>query len=91
MIPRNHTMYPFPYNLEDRIKYILQKIKEIVGNFDYVVKKEHKGTFENIEGLPCYTIEITNDKVIKEHVKELEKLFNMVQSSHNTNYLINVD
>ena len=92
MIPRNHTMYPFPYNLEDRIKYILHKIKEIVGgSFDYVVKKEHKGIFENIKGLPCYTIEITNDKVIKEHVKELEKLFNMVQSSHNTNYLINVD
>ena len=27
MIPANHPEYEFPYNLEDRIKYILKNIK----------------------------------------------------------------
>jgi hypothetical protein len=92
MIPQNHTVYPFPYNLEDRIKHILQKIKEVIGReYDYVVKKEHNGSFEGINKLPSYTIEIKTDKYIKEHIKELEKLFNIVESEHNKDYIIVVE
>ena len=28
MIPKNHEEYPFPYNLEDRVEYIIEQIKE---------------------------------------------------------------
>ena len=40
MIPYNHPLYPFPYNLEDRIKYISDKINTIIGkNIDISIKK----------------------------------------------------
>lgn len=28
MIPKNHPIYPFPYNLEDRVEYIIKTIKD---------------------------------------------------------------
>ena len=92
MIPGNHPIYPFPYNMEDRIKHIIQKIKDIVGReYDYTVKKEHNGKFEGMEKLPSYTIEIKSDKYIREHIKEIQKLFNIGESIHNKDYLITVD
>ena len=89
MIPSNHPLYPFPYNLEDRIKHTIQKIKEIVGReIDYIVKKEHNGTCENIQNLPSYKIVIKSDKYIKEHIKEIEKVFNITESIDNKDYII---
>ena len=40
MIPSNHPMYPFPYNLEDRIKYIINELE--LSDKDYLVKKSKK-------------------------------------------------
>jgi hypothetical protein len=30
MIPKNHPIYPFPYNLEDRVEYIKNEIHKII-------------------------------------------------------------
>ena len=76
MVPSDHPTLVFPYNLEDRIKYILQKVKDIVQReFDYVVKKDKKGVFDTITNLPSYTIEIKNNKLMEEHKVKLEKDF----------------
>ena len=74
MIPLDHPVYVFPYNLEDRIKYVLNKIKDISEReFDYIVKKNKNGKFEEISNLPSYTIEIKNNKYLEEHKSKLEK------------------
>ena len=40
IIPNNHLLYIFPYNLEDRIKYVLNKINNIINfNINHTVKK----------------------------------------------------
>jgi hypothetical protein len=75
MIPSNHKKYPFPYNLEDRIKYTLKRINEIIQReYDHVVKKNKNGSFENITNLPSYTIELKSNKYLVDNKKELEKI-----------------
>ncbi len=75
MVPANHKKYEFPYNLEDRIKHIINEVKNIIKrDFDYVVKKEKKGKYEGIDDLTSYTIEVKLSKYIEQHKKELEKL-----------------
>ena len=76
MIPADHKKYKFPFNLEDRVKHTISKLKEIIlREFDYVVKKEKNGTFENIKHLTNYIIEVkSNEKYIEPHKKDLEKM-----------------
>lgn len=75
MIPPNHNKYPFPYNLEDRIKHIIQEITHLINRkFDYVVKKNKDGHFKDMKNLPGYTIEITGNKYIDSIKKDLDKL-----------------
>jgi hypothetical protein len=62
MIPANHPLYPFPYNLEDRTKYIKDKLKEINSKIDIDVKK-NKTTI---------TITIKDDKVLKDNENEVK-------------------
>lgn len=46
MIPDNHALYPFPYNLEDRIKHRIKLIKNIIGrNIDIFVKNNNNGSY----------------------------------------------
>lgn len=40
MIPANHKIYEFPYNLEDRVEYIIKKIKEKI-KFKLNISKVH--------------------------------------------------
>ena len=40
MVPNNHPTYPFPYNLEDRIKHIINELE--LTDKDYLVKKSTK-------------------------------------------------
>jgi len=63
MIPFNHPLYPFPYNLEDRIKYIIKQLYKISGrNIDVLVKKNTNNkqfikyhlSFNNINYLDNY-------------------------------------
>lgn len=77
MIPSNHPFYPFPYNLEDRIKYILNQIKKIINrDFVYETKKQKNGSFLNnvSTNLPQYFIELNNSKYIIKNKDEILKL-----------------
>jgi hypothetical protein len=63
----NHPTLPFPYNLEDRVKYIIGQINDIVKRkFDYIVKKEDKGK--------KYIIEVKKDKYLLEREKDILSL-----------------
>ena len=89
MVPADHKVYQFPYNMEDRIKYIIKKITDLIDrDFDYVVKKEKNGTFESIKGLVNYNIEVKTSKYIDAHKKEIEKMgFKLIKN----NYVLNIN
>ena len=69
IIPNNHPIYEFPYNLEDRIKYIIKYFSDIVNSnltklFEIIKKKDKN---DNI----FYEIFIKNDKILKNITQEL--------------------
>jgi len=67
MIPVNHPEYEFPYNLEDRIKYNLNKINQITNrNIDHKVIKDNKDK--------SYSIEIKSNKYIEQNAGDIRKL-----------------
>lgn len=68
MIPANHKLYEFPYNLEDRIKYTIDNIKnETITDITISKKKEGNGIFngKREQDLPRYILTIDNDKKYK--------------------------
>ena len=74
MIPFDHPNYQFPFNLEDRIKYKLNRLKSIVNrDIDYKTIKGNNGTFMKEKNLPTYQIEFSNNKYAEEAKSELEK------------------
>lgn len=74
LIPVDHPSYPFPYNLEDRIEHITDKIKnEISGKIDIDVKTKKKDKGPE-KGLPAYEIHIKNNDKLKEHEEFLKKI-----------------
>ena len=65
MVPKNHPIYEFPYNLEDRIKYRINIINKMAGrNINFNVTK-------NKDKEISYTIQFINDKFLKEIEKQL--------------------
>jgi hypothetical protein len=75
MVPANHKVYQFPYNLEDRVKYTIKHITDLIDReFDYVVKKDKKGSFEGINNMVNYIIEVKSNKYIDEKKKDMEKM-----------------
>jgi DNA polymerase III delta prime subunit len=65
MIPSNHKLYPFPYNLEDRTKDRIKKINKLAGReINIVVKKKDLN----------YILTFTNEKYLDKIHKELETL-----------------
>lgn len=68
IIPKNHPIFPFPYNLEDRAKYIINILKnKIPYDFTYKIVKLNKGVFYNINDklLHSYEISINNNNNLK--------------------------
>jgi len=77
IIPNDHPEYQFPYNLEDRSKDIIKKIKNMINrDFDYQIKKSSDGFFKelNIKNTKVYKIEIKKDKYIEKIKKDLQKI-----------------
>jgi superfamily II DNA or RNA helicase len=62
MIPENHPIYPFPYNLEDRIEYIKNKIKEIDNTLDISCIKK-----KTSNGLSSYTLSFKTKKLLEKY------------------------
>lgn len=67
MVPNKHPKYPFPYNMEDRVKYIVSELE--LKDKDYVVKKSTKNNLDKYE----VQFKKINSK-IKEFVSNLGKL-----------------
>ena len=70
IIPRNHAMYPFPYNLEDRVKFINREISDKIKikldiQSDKIVKKNEP---------PKYKITIKGAERLGEHAELLTNL-----------------
>jgi hypothetical protein len=70
MIPSNHPIYQFPYNLEDRIKYKLEQINKIVG---YKVENEVIKKKDSLSN-PYYEIIFKNEKNYSNFIESFEKL-----------------
>ena len=70
MIPSNHPIYPFPYNLEDRAEFIKKNIKDIHNKINIEIKKNKlKDIKFNI------VLTIKEDDYVKQNLGELEKIF----------------
>lgn len=83
MIPFNHPTYPFPYNLEDRIKDRIKQINKIFGyNVDILVKKQ-KDKNDNL----FYELSFKHDVKNKKN-DELNKL-GCILKNDNWSLLIN--
>ena len=79
IIPYNHPIYLFPYNLEDRIKFVESKINKIEkSNIKFTVNKKNNGIFLNKRSkkLPSYEISFNYNKQTKEETKKLLKKYN---------------
>jgi hypothetical protein len=77
MIPSNHHTFKFPYNLEDRVKYNIKQINNIIERtVNIKVKKMKNGIFLNkrIEKLRKYEIEIKNNKYLNNNSKKINEL-----------------
>lgn len=73
MIPLNHPDYPFPYNLEDRVKSVIEKIKDTTSlKLDISVKDEKKS----------YTISIKNIPALDKHKSFMEDIGGSLEKSH---------
>ena len=66
IIPFNHPIYKFPYNLEDRIEYIINNIKnKIPYEIKTSINKLNNGIFDNVrdDRLISFEIKINNNKL----------------------------
>ena len=70
MIPANHPVYQFPYNLEDRADTIKNDIKNINSKISIDIKKTK--VKDNI----IITLTIKDDKFVKDNINEFEKILN---------------
>jgi hypothetical protein len=89
MVPSNHPIYPFPYNLEDRIKDKIKKVNRIAGyNVDILTKKQ-RSTEDSLkigdtdikqkENI-VYELSFKNDKQFNNNLSELNNIgFNLVK------------
>ena len=60
IIPNNHPIYPFPYNLEDRVDYIISNINLILGTTQDESDVYNIHITYDKENLPIYSIEFIN-------------------------------
>jgi len=73
IIPVNHTTMPFPYNLEDRIDIITEKIKKNI-NSKIIIDIKSKNKTSGLEkGYPTYTLSMKDPK-LKDHEDFLTEL-----------------
>jgi hypothetical protein len=77
MVPYDHPTYPFPYNMEDRIKDRIKRINKLAGySVDILTKKQ-----KNKEDKPTYELSFKNDKKFANLLPELRKMgFNMTDN-----------
>jgi hypothetical protein len=62
LVPINHNTHEFPLNLEDRIEYIQNKIKETIKNIKYTITEENNGILLGIRNRQYIRYKMTIDK-----------------------------
>lgn len=87
IIPSNHSVYPFPYNLEDRTEYIKRKISDKIKFKIDLSIKENKRTIQN-EDVTTYTIEIKSTPQLKDFDDFFKELGFSVEKGK---YILNVE
>ena len=70
MIPSDHPIYQFPYNLEDRIKYKMKQVNKLAGHSIDILTKKQKDKNDNA----IYELTFNNEKYFKDSIKELEEI-----------------
>jgi hypothetical protein len=71
IIPANHPTYPFPYNLEDRVKSNIKNITQILNEpYDYINVKKQKDKNDNT----IYELLFKNKKNYNNIKNEIENL-----------------
>ena len=91
MIPSDHPVYIFPYNLEDRVKYIIKKIKKIImESIDYKTKKINDGVFNNKRStnLVSYQVFFPHKNIFNKYKTELTKLGGILTNDKQWDFLI---
>ena len=74
MVPFDHPIYPFPLNLEDRIKFKISKIKSIINrDIDYKTVKGSDGEFFDKKNLPSFIIKFNDSKYTQSVKSDLIK------------------
>lgn len=88
MIPKNHPEYPFPLNLEDRVDYILNEIKNII-KFA-ITENITKTDYNDKNGNKChkYTITIKDESKLQNYSELLKKNGGKLVKN---NWIINVE
>ena len=66
MIPANHSLYPFPYNIIDRADHIRDSIKDKIKFSINLNIKQEKQTVDGVKNLPKVTITVDNVPRLKE-------------------------
>jgi len=74
MVPYDHPTFQFPFNLEDRLKYKISRLKKIINReIDYKTIKGNDGIFLEDKKLPSYQIEFSDNKYTQASKKELSE------------------
>ena len=68
MIPKNHPIYPFPYNFEDRVEYIQQQISN---NIKFKIDIKVEKNIDKKTKLPQYIIKLKDMPKLNEFSKIL--------------------
>ena len=75
MVPYDHPIYPFPFNLEDRIKDRISKLKSVINrDIDFKTIKSKEGEFLKLKDQVSYKIEFNDNKYTQISKKQLEKI-----------------
>lgn len=71
MVPKNHSTFKFPYNLEDRKDYIINGLKKEFGDNVNIIVNENKKKIKDVNVIE-YTLEIKNSDKLAEYGKFLK-------------------
>lgn len=74
MIPANHPQYKFPYNLEDRVEYIINKLKNNIPIKLDINTKTIKITDGSYKGYSTYEIHIKHSTKLGEYENILQQI-----------------
>lgn len=83
IIPYNHKIFLFPYNLEDRIKFVENKFNELEkSKVKFKTTKGNNGIFmgKRKNSLPSYKISFSYSKNIKSETEKLLNRYNFTKS-----------